>query len=865
MFPFEKTRLWQTAFSPPDNDGEGEARAMLRDRLLSIRERASYLVSVILRDLPGLTVHDVSHLDALWEVASLIAGESYSLNPAEAFVFGCAVLLHDAAMSMAAYPEGLAAIQQTPQWRDIIASLAQAESGDSASTEQYANPPPHIIAQAVPEVLRQLHAIEAERLPLRHWPQSGSQPTYLIQDDDLRGTYGSIIGKIAASHWWPASELRRLPPRVNAGPGVPSQWFIRPIKLACLLRVADAAHIDHRRAPSFLRALLKPSGISALHWAFQGKLGKPSVDNNFIIFTGGPFTIDEAAAWWLCYDMIGIVDEELRSVQGILDSHALPLFAVTAVKGRKSPEAAAEFITTEGWLPVDASLHVSDVPALVAILGGERLYGSDLSVALRELIQNSADAIRAKQLLLDHVSSDDSIRVRLRRDSENQSWLDIEDSGVGMSPAVLTGALLDFGRSFWRTAALRQEFPGLLAKGLRPTGRYGIGFFSIFMLGERVTVTTRRFDSAISDTNTLDFIGGLQTRPILRKPTATEVLARAGTRVSVRLKIAPDESGGLLFRGEVNKKKILARLEDLVAMVAPALDVNVEVEEEATSWSRVIVANDWQSIDPKLIFRRSHDSKGPAQDEDQLAFAARELRDEQTGTLHGRACIDTRELFYSGWGIVTVGGLRAAAVQYIAGILVGEAPTVSRDSAVPTAPAHVLRLWATEQAALIAASRLSQSKKRRAAAITLALGGEIGDLPIATLDDNYITVADLKEYAKTVDEIPVYYGNSIDHDDDDDVTRRQFDRDFVISSEVVLVSRATLSILSIADTKWPECLPNLYNDGQPRTCADALFNAVALAWGAEPEVVSSTHEVGKVDDMPITRRLSILRRSKTGH
>src|SRR3546814_20791640 len=58
--------------------------------------------------LPGMTVHDVTHLDALWDTASLVADGAVTVNPAEAFVLGARILLHDAAMSLGAYPNGLA-------------------------------------------------------------------------------------------------------------------------------------------------------------------------------------------------------------------------------------------------------------------------------------------------------------------------------------------------------------------------------------------------------------------------------------------------------------------------------------------------------------------------------------------------------------------------------------------------------------------------------------------------------------------------------------------------------------------------------------------------------------------------------------
>jgi hypothetical protein len=383
---------------------------------------------------------------------------------------------------------------------------------------------------------------------------------------------------------------------VNAGPKVPAPWFVNPLKIACLLRVADAAHVDHQRAPRFLRTLLQPNANSDVHWAFQAKLGKPSLDRNFLVYTGGPFHVTDAEAWWLGYDMLTAIDEELRAVHGALDSQRMPPFVATAVKGAKSPQAVAELIVTRGWKPVNTELRVSDVPSLVELLGGQRLYGSDLSAPVPELIQNSADAIRARRTMCDLPAKWGMTTVRLRR-TENADWLDFEDDGIGMSPRVLTGPLLDFGRSFWRSALLRQEFPGLLSKGLKTTGRFGIGFFSVFMLADHVTVTSRRYDAAVSDTNTLEFQKGLRVRPILRKPSANETLPLPGTRTSVVLRARFDEPGGLLFRGTSGDNKIIASLREVVSQISPA-DVETAIARALESGGEYF-ANVWSDARPE--------------------------------------------------------------------------------------------------------------------------------------------------------------------------------------------------------------------------------------------------------------------------
>jgi hypothetical protein len=102
---FRQTWLWRQAFMNPRSDSSPEEQEFFRGEYLSVRERAAQLVSRIAADLPGMTVHDISHLDALWDTASSVAEGAINVNPAEAFVLGASILLHDAAMSLAAYPE----------------------------------------------------------------------------------------------------------------------------------------------------------------------------------------------------------------------------------------------------------------------------------------------------------------------------------------------------------------------------------------------------------------------------------------------------------------------------------------------------------------------------------------------------------------------------------------------------------------------------------------------------------------------------------------------------------------------------------------------------------------------------------------
>ena len=119
--------------------------------------------------------------------------------------------------------------------------------------------------------------------------------------------------------------------------------------------------------------------------------------------------------------------------------------------------------------------------------------------------------------------------VRLGQDSKGQ-WIEVEDNGIGMSGEVLTGPFLDFGATYWGSGLMRKELPGLLAKGFESTGHYGIGFFSVFMWGEQVRITTRRYEQAQKETRVLEFGSGLSFRPLLRHARRQRCCGKAERR-----------------------------------------------------------------------------------------------------------------------------------------------------------------------------------------------------------------------------------------------------------------------------------------------------------------------------------------------
>lgn len=859
---FETSALWQAAFADRPKDRHAGARAALKRKFLDLREKVALLVGQIAKDIPGLTVHDVTHLDALWETASLIAGPEQTINPAEAYVLGASILVHDAGMCLAAYPDGLASIKETTEWKDTITALLKREDRGEVSEALLLNPPDAVVRAAIAEVLRLLHAKRAKDLPFMEWksPNGSSEP--LIEDLNLRAFYGPMIGNIAYSHHVSVGQLEALlGSRLGAYSAYPSEWTVDPIAIACLLRTADAAQIDERRAPRFLKTLIRPQGASDAHWAFQGKLAKARVETDALVYTSGPeFALPDAEAWWLCFDTIQMIDTELRGVDVLLENTSRDRFVARRVRGAESPTALAAYVRTKGWTPVDTQLRVSDVPRLVRLFGGVHLYGNDLRIPIRELVQNSSDAIRARRLLQGLDSDHGKVMVSVRSDSDGY-WLIVEDDGIGMSERTMTGSLLDFGRSFWTSDAIKTEFPGLVAKGMAATGRFGVGFFSVFMLGDFVRVTSCRFDDAFNATKTLEFRSGLATRPVLRDASPDEYLQRGGTRVSIRLRDDPYGENGWLARKDWHKKIHRLSLRFILGPLCPSLDVNLAFDEGSNA-EHCLAPHDWMTIEGKDLLARLTRTDDSTAERKELTVYGHQLQMlyAADGTPVGRACIWGAEKYSSEThGCVTVGGLAATRLTGIGGVLLGATQTIARDSAMPTVTAEVLSAWATEQGKILSEAPLRLSEKLNALAFVLLCGGEPAELPIVKRGTEYLNSEELRAILSQEDSIDVFEGDDVDYDEDKDACHpREFKDQFESDESIFFVRRYMPTVLNIGGQSWPRSILEPVYPDRPQTFLDQFRNIVAEEWGEDIEEYDDEKVVGCVYQEKITRNVTTL-------
>jgi hypothetical protein len=509
---------------------------------------------------------------------------------------------------------------------------------------------------------------------------------------------------------------------------------------------------------------------------------------------------------------------------------------------------------------VDAKLRVSDVAHLIRLLGGDHLYGDDELVPIRELLQNAADAVQARRLVDKTIDAKGGATVTIK-EQNGAWWLEILDNGIGMSERTLTDNLLDFGRSFWQTDAVRREFPGLLAKGLSPIGRFGIGFFSIFVLGEVVRVSSRRFDGALDSTRTLEFRDGLELRPILRRATQEEVVHDGGTRVAVLLKRSPYSKGGFLcesdFRGNPARRKSLC---PVLASLCPNIDITVQTVQDANA-ELSVDSGDWIRIGPEQFLSRvAGIDLSKFKKLEAYAQLLRPLADEHG--VYGRACVSCYEYGFEGSlrGVVTVGGLVADTMAGVGGLVCGATNVVTRNKATPLIPISVLTKWADEQVQLLAASVLTKEEKLRGAAVLMRFGVRPGDLPIAAKGDEFLNAAEIKALLAGADTIRVHNGISVKYDKDlDSCHERVFENEFRTDSSTLFLG--TTGVVYMPGNLWPAGCFQTEDGLSPYDFWRVFLIALKEVWGDDFEESESNEVVGQVAEDEVLREVTVFRRN----
>jgi hypothetical protein len=524
--------------------------------IADLRAIAADLAAKTSECLPGFTDHSIIHFDALWRIAGeVFTIEELSLfTPSEAFILGASFYVHDLGLSIPATLEGRRLVQEMNEYK----SRCRAEfAGDGAQFD------PDAMVLAV----RDTHAKFARQLCTQPLP---GLPQYLIENTEIRTHWSEWIADVSESHVWSVAEVDN---RIGNRGVVPSPVGDK-IDLgfvACALRLCDAAHINGERASRRQQMLRSHvSDKSEVHWTAQASIAGPKRDGAQLVYSTTA-SIPNVDAWWMFYELAEQLDKEIYEVAQFLADRTWSQnrFSLRGVKGVRNPTEFAVYVKPAEFEPVDVRFKSTEIERLITMLGGESLYGRDPLVPLRELLQNARDAVLLRQA----TASDDDpyvpwIKVGLET-SGDETFLVVADNGVGMNRHIITNYLLSIAANYWDSEQFSREYPGAKGKGFKSVGRFGIGFLSVFMIGDAVEVTTRRRNC---DGITVKF-NEIGRRGSLKSVVTT---FETGTRIRVRL-----------------RKQFASAFDNLAAIVrwkAPMLEIPMQVSQGE---SPVRIEPDW--------------------------------------------------------------------------------------------------------------------------------------------------------------------------------------------------------------------------------------------------------------------------------
>lgn len=510
----------------------------------AIQHYANTLAAILEKNdlpfFPYYTDHGIAHIEAVLQSASdLIPEEAWQVLTAEdAAVLIGATLLHDIAMLVQAdgflelidensrfQPVGW--IKEELPWYELWQQyereakrfsdkkLAEIIGEQATQNWKFDGLPKdksfwtenHKLI--IGEFIRRHHTRLAHEIALNGFLGLDENSFPVLANDKGLGNLADLIGLTARSHgvslrlcqdYLKQKYSKTLKPRGVA--------VLYPM---ALLRVADYLQMKCDRAPLVLLQLSKPtSPISRQEWAKHRAVISITEHDDPM---GRMIEIDDKLSletYLQLQELIAGLQREidhatvvLSEVYGSRDNNLNKLtLKLRRVYSSLDDEPFRERLP---YIPERTGFSVD--PNLLSLLV-KPLYGDVPNVGIRELMQNGMDAVRELEtwcelhhkdlttLDLPNLAENADVLIDYILD-EHGSWLvRIQDRGIGMAHSTLQNYFLRAGASFRQSKEWQNDYVDDDGKTkVLKAGRFGIGAFAVFLLGQSFTLKTRHVNS----------------------------------------------------------------------------------------------------------------------------------------------------------------------------------------------------------------------------------------------------------------------------------------------------------------------------------------------------------------------------------
>lgn len=312
----------------------------------------------------------------------------------------------------------------------------------------------------------------------------------------------SMMGAVCRSHTLNFNEVMSLPQVEN---GIATD-MAHPRFVACLLRLGDILDIDNNRfSDVFMKTISEMPELSQLHKDKHLSITHLRIDSKYIEVNAKCKSprVAKVTKDWFSWIKEEVNNQTLRWNTIVPDDISCYLPTISHLD-----------IEIEGYdnlSTIEMPRFTIDVNKALELLQGKNFY-KDPFDSIRELLQNAVDSTLLKlyELYKDsevirngidnsflNVAKQFPIYVKVRRDAKGIIQVSISDKGLGISKRQLK-FLSNTGSS--SKNVLKQDIIRNMPVWMRPSGVFGIGFQSIFLLTDRVDIETKDFftDECIS-------------------------------------------------------------------------------------------------------------------------------------------------------------------------------------------------------------------------------------------------------------------------------------------------------------------------------------------------------------------------------
>ena len=495
----------------------------LEDRLKSSRTEynkvsnlfssISELMSAHTDFFPEYTNHGIPHVQTMLNLADQLIPDKTlcKLRPEDICFLICAVTIHDLGMflSVDGVQELLHGSWQNRKTRNLD-KLSWAEAWESYKSEVRRFSDEKMLSAfgelidvnniqtdiqkmqrgdflIIGEFLRRFHPRLSHDIAMYGFP--GSEEISILPNE-FSPPHRKLIGLLARSH---GMTLRKTEGYVKELGSAKKPCNCPAFYLMAVLRIADLLDAGKHRAPEVLQkrqAMFIP--ISQQEWTWNQQVDMNNYawdqDAGTLTIVGEP---ESSTQFVRLKDWLEYIQQELDLCWAVISEKYGAEYSLS-IHRVESPILDPENETyRDQFLAKEAKLRAN--PALLKHLVAP-LYGDDPSYGVRELVQNAVDAcLERENIEKKRGNTSYTGQVIVRVDTEKATFT-IEDNGIGMNEDVLLNYYLSAGSSYRYSDSWAQNHAPDGKSQVARTGKFGVGFLAVFLLGYQVNVTTRHMD-----------------------------------------------------------------------------------------------------------------------------------------------------------------------------------------------------------------------------------------------------------------------------------------------------------------------------------------------------------------------------------